>query len=102
PANLFVLAFEANIACVAALAFSPQGNRVRQVPLLQKQQRVAAVEGAVERDAADFQAFFGNLLEHEANDLVRLRLGRKRDQRHGVATTLVQQHGGGVGEKPLG
>src|SRR5207249_7499770 len=77
PANLFVLALEASIASVAALPFSPQGNRVRELPLLQKQQGVAAVEGAVERDAADFQAFFGDLIEQEADDLVRFRLGRK-------------------------
>ena len=70
-----MLALEAPIAGVAALALSPQGHRVCQAPLLQKQQSVAAVEGAVERDAADFQAFCGDLIEQGTDDLVRLALG---------------------------
>src|SRR6478672_3074128 len=71
PANLFVFAFEANIARVAARSFATQGERIGKLPLLQKQQGLAAVEAAVERDAADFQAFFGDLIEQETDDLVR-------------------------------
>ena len=42
------------------------------------------------------------LLQQRGHDLVRLGLGKQGTDRNGVAASLVQQHGGGVAEKPLG
>ena len=75
PANALVPSFEALIASITALSLATQRNRVGQLPLLQQQQRVAAVEGAVERDTSDFQAFLGDLIEEDTDDLVGLGLG---------------------------
>jgi hypothetical protein len=65
---------------------------------LQQQDRFAAVEGAVQRHAADFQAPRRDLVQQGADDVVGLLTGFEGAQRDGVAALLVQQHGGGVAE----
>src|ERR1700722_11574464 len=102
PADMPVSTLEAAVTSVALVTLASQRHRVGQAAFLQQEQGVAAVKGAVERNSADFQALCRDLIEQSLDNLVRLRVGLHRTQSDGIAAMFVQQHGGGVTEKPFG